>query len=807
MKWTASSTPETALFWNPGAIGYLAQLILAIAITAYLIRRAVRDRRNGQLHVPTLVLTMLMASIALLFLVSMLRVLAAGGWVGYAMPWSPPASLATLAMPWSRPFGGIVAAALVILAYRFPRSLPGSVNETRIAAWSLTALILIEIAVAVRADIAIVAHEAWWRPQWIGGWMVLAMLWAATVFWRQFAHAVGSNSPGNAETHPSTGLGAIVRAAPNREARVARAFLVLTILPIIHTFALLLHDEGGSSQFAIDILICWSGLVQLVGLALVLVGYLPERTSFLFKLTIIGLAVLLAAVNGVAWMLAPAYQDQFRSPGMSQSGQALLFAPRGEKLGYAVQSSVFLPERVKGAEIGPAGARVALPFSFPFYDRAYDHIFVDRLGTIAFEKPPRPVDASFGNGVQPAIYPLLVGTPEGGTRITASTTNERLVLTRSDACEPVSADRCYRVQTILHADGRIDMQYLDIPPDPRFALFDPVRAPWLAGITPGPHSDSGPALLHDHYRAFLAYLDALYAPLVWFTIATALLAAIGLPLVFRTFLVAPLDRLMLGIRRFRNGDLDTQVPVTFNDEIGYLIESFNDLTREQTALTRSLEKRVADRVAEIADMTVRSTKLEERARLAADLHDAVAQTLASATLHANALPARLATVADADREAVERVALLNRHALNEMRLLLTELRDEGEDFSLTHRLSEMVDDFAQLHGVDLVCDLADAAPLPPEVFAIFYRVAQECLNNAVKHSGTRHVELAFDAIGDRAMLIVSDDGRGFDAAAVERREGLGLSIMRDRARSIGAWIEIESAPGRGCRVTMLWVRA
>src|SRR5690606_9446176 len=114
--------------------------------------------------------------------------------------------------------------------------------------------------------------------------------------------------------------------------------------------------------------------------------------------------------------------------------------------------------------------------------------------------------------------------------------------------------------------------------------------------------------------------------------------------------------------RFRDGEVDTQVAVTFNDEIGYLIESFNTMAREQTALTRGLENRVADRVAEIADMTVRSTKLEERARLSADLHDAIAQTLASASLHASALPARLQNAPSADVEAAEQVARLNRHA-------------------------------------------------------------------------------------------------------------------------------------------------
>lgn len=806
MEWSTARIPDAVLFWNPGAIGYLSELILAVVLAGYLIMRAARDWRRRALDVPTLLLTILMVALALLFLTSMLRVLAAGGWVSYAMPWSPLRSPATLAMPWSRPFGGVATAALILLAYQFPKPLANAQVEMRLAATGLALLILVETAIAVRADLAIQARELWWRPQWFAGWMTLGTIWAASLFWRQIASAAPVRPSDAITIRVTARIAMLWRRAPNREARVARAFLFLTLLPIIHTMTLFVPDEGQFERYPIDILICWSGLVQLVGLALVLIGYLPERSSFLFKLAIIGLAVLLAAVNGVAWMVMPAYEAQFRSPGMPSSGKALLFAPRGGKLGYAVQPTVFLPERVKGVEMRAAAAHIALPFDFPFYGRSYDRIFIDRRGTIGFARPPHPIDAAFESGRQPAIYPLLVDTPERGTDITIFANSERMVVTRRDRCGSNAPDRCYQVQTNLHSDGRIDIQYLDIPPAPRFALFSPIGAPWLVGITPGNDARAGPPLIQDHYRAFLAYLDRLFAPLVAFTIATALAAVIGLPLVFRSLLVAPLDRLLHGIRRFRAGELDAQVPVSFNDEIGYLIESFNQLTREQTAMTRGLEDRVADRVAEVADMTVRSTKLEERARLSADLHDAIAQTLASASLHANALPAQLRDVAGANVEAAERVARLNRHALNEIRLLLTELRDESEQFSFTQKLNGLMNNFSQLHGLTIACDLADTGPLPPEVFAIFYRVAQECLNNVVKHSGVRDVELSFDSVGDRAMLMVSDQGRGFDTSSVDRRERLGLSIMRDRAQTIGATLEIESAPGQGCRVTMIWIR-
>lgn len=802
VEWSTDPVSSASLFWNPGALSYLTQWLLASILTAYLFARARREGRNGRLQTPTLILSLLMLALSIAFLSSLTRLLTAGGWLSYVMPWSRLHSWTTLIMPWSRPFGGIASAALILLAYIFPQPLPQARREIRIVVSVLCVLIAMETLIAVRADIAIVSREVWWRPQWIAGWMSLGMIWAAIVFWRQFGAAVRSGAGGDrcqAKAH-------LWSHAPNREARVSRAFLILTLLPIIHTAALFLPDEREFSRLTFDIFIYWSCLIQLAGLTLVLIGYLPERSSFLFKLTVIGLTVLLAMVNGAAWMISPAYGSQFRAPGLPQSGTSLRFDPIGGLLGYAASPTVFVPERARGQIIGNDGAIIDLPFTLRFYERNYRQLYISRLGVIGFDRLPQPTDAAFENGVQPAIYPLMVDIPSSGTHITAFTDEKRLILTRRDRCLPSTASQCYQVQTIVYADGRIEMHYLDLPETPHFGLFNPIQAPWLMGITPGVSTKAGPPMLRDFYRAFLIHLDTLFAPLVLFTVVTTLAATIGLPVLFRSFLVEPLNRLLRGMRKFREGNYDTQVPVSFNDEIGYLIDSFNTMAREQTALTRGLEDRVADRVAEIADLTVNAAKIEERARLSADLHDAVAQSLASATLFANALPARIRQSGGIDVEAAEQVAELNRHALDEMRQLLTELRGDGPRTDGGGRLTELFEGFERLHGLDIRYQPSEAVQLPPEIFAIFYRVAQECLNNVVKHSSVRTVELAFEALKDQAMLMVRDEGCGFDPTEVDRRERLGLAIMRDRARKIGATLEIDTAPGQGCRVTMIWIR-
>ncbi len=275
MAWNATDVAQASLYWNPGAISYLVETILALVLSGYLAIRAAREIRQSHVHAATLLLTVLMLAISLTFLASMVRVLTAGGWVSYAMPWSRTDAWTTLAMPWSRPFGGIVSAALIVLAYQFPKPLEHARTEMKIVGTGLVALVAIEVVIAVKADLAMLSHEAWWRPQWIAGWMNIAMLGAAFIFWRQLAAASGdANAPEPRRRIPGA-VAALWRRAPNRDAEVARAFLIFTMLPLVHTTALFLPDESQFGRYPLDIFICWSALAQLV-------AQFDVRQNFLF---------------------------------------------------------------------------------------------------------------------------------------------------------------------------------------------------------------------------------------------------------------------------------------------------------------------------------------------------------------------------------------------------------------------------------------------------------------------------------------------------------------------------------------------
>ena len=191
--------------------------------------------------------------------------------------------------------------------------------------------------------------------------------------------------------------------------------------------------------------------------------------------------------------------------------------------------------------------------------------------------------------------------------------------------------------------------------------------------------------------------------------------------------------------------------------------------------------------------------VQERTRLARDLHDAVSQKLFS--IRAKARAAAILIPRDPARAAaeLENVAELSGEAHAELRAVIDGLLPPDLH---THGLAESLRRYAGLagraHGIP-VTFAADPLPeLPAETGAAIYRVAQEALHNALRHSGGREVLVTLSRKQRRAVLEVSDDGRGFRTG----RAGLGLPSMRNRAASVGGTLTVTSAPGAGTRVRL-----
>jgi signal transduction histidine kinase len=225
---------------------------------------------------------------------------------------------------------------------------------------------------------------------------------------------------------------------------------------------------------------------------------------------------------------------------------------------------------------------------------------------------------------------------------------------------------------------------------------------------------------------------------------------------------------------------------------------------EDVALLASIADHVAvaienDRLRQRAQ---RAAVVEERERLARELHDSVTQSLYSVTLLAEA-GRELARSQETARAAhhLSRIGEIAQQALKEMRLMVHELRPptlerEGLVGALRQRL-ETVEGRAGVKARLLAEELVE---LPAPTEEELYRVAQEALNNALKHAAATSVVVRVRERNGRVELEVADNGAGFDPTGVRDRGGMGLISMRERAERLGGALTVRSIPGKGTTV-------
>ncbi len=241
-----------------------------------------------------------------------------------------------------------------------------------------------------------------------------------------------------------------------------------------------------------------------------------------------------------------------------------------------------------------------------------------------------------------------------------------------------------------------------------------------------------------------------------------------------------------------------------------------DAGHQQTLTSIANQAAVALENARLYEQARQLAVMEERQRLARELHDAVTQTLFSASLIAEALPSLWESNQDEGRQLLQDLRQLSRGALAEMRTLLMELRPAAlVEASLRDLLRQLGEAVAGRTGVPVQVTVDDQCELPPDVHVALYRIAQESLNNVVKHAQASQVTVSLRSLppshppDEREVeLLISDDGRGFDLSRVMSDHlGLGLGIIRERAESIGASLNLESQPGHGTRVLVVWERS
>ncbi|MGB8984954.1 MAG: PAS domain S-box protein [Anaerolineales bacterium] len=240
--------------------------------------------------------------------------------------------------------------------------------------------------------------------------------------------------------------------------------------------------------------------------------------------------------------------------------------------------------------------------------------------------------------------------------------------------------------------------------------------------------------------------------------------------------------------------------------LGVAHEKRNHFTPHHADLALSVANQAAITLinAELYEQAQSLAVLEERQRLARNLHDAINQSLFSAGLIAEVLPRLWERDQAEARRSLEDLRRLTRGAMAEMRALLAELRPatliDAELGDLLHLLGNA---FTGRTNIPAKVTVVGQGTLPADVQVAIYRVCQEALNNVAKHAGASLVEIDLKHAETAIELSIRDDGQGFDPARTSSGH-YGLSMMHERADAVGAQLSITSQPGHGTELSIHW---
>ena len=236
--------------------------------------------------------------------------------------------------------------------------------------------------------------------------------------------------------------------------------------------------------------------------------------------------------------------------------------------------------------------------------------------------------------------------------------------------------------------------------------------------------------------------------------------------------------------------------------VGWLVVSMMDGQRTQR---RQLELANA-RLSQYATTLEQLTLSRERNRLARELHDVLAHTLSGVAVELEAVRALWDAEPDRAKAMLGNSLASTREGLTETRRALQALRASPlEDIGLGLAVRTQAESTTARLGMELELEIdEDLGELRPDIEQCFYRVAQESLTNAAQHAGARKIRLVLTQRDGTLRLEVSDDGRGFDPNQVEQDSQFGLQGIRERAEMIGADFTLNTIPGEGTSITLIY---
>lgn len=264
------------------------------------------------------------------------------------------------------------------------------------------------------------------------------------------------------------------------------------------------------------------------------------------------------------------------------------------------------------------------------------------------------------------------------------------------------------------------------------------------------------------------------------------------------------DLLLKGVRAWMWVPVAVKNRVIGSVGVAHVERDFFTAHHADLALTVANQAAIALINAELFEHAQALAVLQERQRLAQNLHDAVNQSLFSAGLIADVLPRLWDRDQEEARKSLDDLRRLTRAAQAEMRALLAELRPSAlTDTDLGDLLYLLGNALSGRINIPVKVTVAKDVNLPAEVQVAFYRICQEALNNVAKHAKAHRVDIDLKHDGTAIELHVRDDGQGFDAEQTFSGH-YGLSMMRERAEAVGALLTVTSLSGHGTELVMHW---
>lgn len=582
------------MYLTPTSMTYLTQLILGIAIAGYFIYLARRIRRSGQYALPTMLMAGAFTSFTYALLLLFLNV-------------SLPPSQSFYVMPLESVAVALFVLLLLQFAYRFPALPPEWKREARVALGLTVLYVFWEALVAGARYNALRQGRVQFRPEEADVFLFASILWVTVVFLRQSIHSSAAGQQAGLLQKLWRPQGSAARAA-SALAGVTVMIMAIALVEVFHAYALL---EGN----IYNLYQSFGILFALFAFALVTLNYLPEKTSFMVKLVGITMAVALAILGSVGWIITPAYVAAYHNDRSLAGQRTLRFTPNAQG-GYDVTEAKFHFDSDLGQPLDGEGQLLDLAFAFPFYDQTWRQVFILEEGIISLGQKFNRKDARYRYGPTPAIIPLYLDLDFLPARQAAhqglfvKTAADRVTATWSNLSQKGYPGRRYTFQVALHASGVFEITYNDLPPDQPFNGQDMSDTSRFMGVVPGaigvqadrihfmtdlPTLGRGRGgLVEDAYLDFRRYLHRLFLPLARLVLVSSILIVFIIPVFFRRNLLRPLQRLLEGMRQMDSGNLDVNMPVQFHDEIGFLTQSFNAMAAELRDRTAALHARTDD---------------------------------------------------------------------------------------------------------------------------------------------------------------------------------------------------------------------